>query len=363
VNYAERLSRFRASLAEKGLDAWYLVDEHNVRYLSGFTGADSTLLVTPEDLFLVTDSRYVEQAEADLGAGEVVRRQGTMAQAVGGLLGKLGTRRLGVASAKITHAALQALSAEAPQTEPVPCEDGIADQMRVQKDEEEIAAIGAALDLAERTFTDFLGQVRPAQSEKWMAARLEFEMRASGADKAAFDVISAVDANASKPHAAPTESRTTPECSILFDWGARLNGYCSDLTRVTCLGTIPAKLSELVEIVLAAQQAAFERLRPGCRCAEADAAARAVISRAGYEEFFGHGLGHGVGLEVHEAPRLAHDAQMELRPGMVVTVEPGIYLPGQVGVRIEEMVRITPQGCEVLSTLPRRPEELKAGGA
>jgi Xaa-Pro aminopeptidase len=233
--------------------------------------------------------------------------------------------------------------------------------MRLCKDADEVEAIRRALALGQDVLKSILPEVQPGRTEKWLAAKLEFDMCAGGAEGASFDTICAVDSNASKPHAVVTDRLVEPESVVMFDWGVVLGGYCSDLTRVTPVGTIPTQVKELAKVVMAAQEAAFSKLKPGSRCGEADAAARSVISEAGYGECFGHGLGHGVGLEVHEGPRLGPDVETKLRPGMVVTVEPGIYLPGRAGVRIEEMVLITDEGHEVLSSLPRAPQELRAG--
>jgi len=360
MDYAARQDEFRRRCAERELDAYYLVSRANVRYLSGFTGEDSTLVVTPGGSALVTDSRYVEQAEQEAVASEVICRKGGMIEAVAEFCRRSGVRKLGVTSANVTHAAFLGLNSIGTGLEAVACESGPAEQMRLRKDPEEAASIGAALQLAESSFTSFLTHIEPGRSEKWLAARFDFEMRERGADGAAFETICAVDANASKPHATPTNDLTRPGSGVLIDWGVRLDGYCSDLTRVACIGTIPAKLGELADVVLAAQEAAFRKLAPGVACEEVDAAARAVIARAGYGPFFGHGVGHGVGLEVHEGPRLGHGSKDQLEPGMVVTIEPGVYLPGSMGVHIEEMALITPGGHQLLSTLPRRPQQLGA---
>jgi Xaa-Pro aminopeptidase len=239
---------------------------------------------------------------------------------------------------------------------------GIAEKMRVRKSADEVQAIRAALQASEAAFLDVLELVEPGRSERWLAARLEYEMRVRGADGTAFETICAVGPHASMPHAVSGDAQVQPHCGVLFDWGARRGGYCSDLTRLTHRDTIPPKLNALVDVVLAAQAAAFSKLKPGNRCAEADAAGRAVIAKACYGANFGHGIGHGVGLEVHEAPRLAPGDDTVLLPGMVVTVEPGIYVPGDVGVRIEEMALITSDGHDVLSSLPRRPEQLMCSG-
>jgi len=358
MNYLARQAEFRRRMAESDAPAWYLVDKSNVRYLCGFTGDDSTLLLTHDRAVLLTDSRYTEQAEAECDVDEVACRQGPMAKLAARLCAELSVERLCVLAAAVTYATWQALGEQAEGVEIVPCKFCPAIEMRLTKDADEVAAVRAALRLAQATLVEVQGQVEPGRNEKWLAALLEFEMRAAGASHAAFDTICAVDANASKPHAVPSDDVVGPRSAILWDWGARVDGYCSDLTRVTCVSTIPDKVAELIPIVAAAQQAGIDALRPGAVCCDVDAAARSVIEDAGYGAHFGHGLGHGVGLDVHESPGLAASVDMLLEPGMIVTVEPGIYVPGEAGVRLEQMVLITPDGHEVLSSLTQDPEEL-----
>lgn len=362
MDHQRRMADFCGRLDRTGLDAYWVVSAANVRYLCGFKGEDSTLLVTPGRCVLLTDSRYVEQAEREAQVDEVISRHTTMAQAVGALCKGLGVKRMGLTAANLTHADYLATASAADSVQLVSREAGIAERMRTRKDADEVEAIRAALRLAEQAFLEFLPQIEPERSERWLAARLEYEMRARGADGASFDTICAVGANASVPHAAAGDAKVEANGAVLFDWGARLDGYCCDLTRVVGVGTIPCELEPLVDVVLSAQAAVLERLKPGNRCGEADAAGRVVIAKAGYGRYLGHGIGHGVGLAVHEGPRLAPGDETVLLPGMVVTVEPGIYMPGEAGVRVEEMALITTDGHEVLTTLPQRPEGLRVCG-
>jgi Xaa-Pro aminopeptidase len=355
-----RMAAFRRQLDAAGLDGYWLTDAANVRYLCGFRGEDSTLLIAPGRSVLITDSRYVEQAEAEARVDEVVSRHTTMAQAAGAACKALGIKRLGVTSANLTHAEFGGLAAAAPALDLLPRRSGIAERMRARKDPSEVEAIRAALACAEEAFGAVLEHLEPGRSERWLAARLEYEMRTRGAEDASFDIICAVGANASVPHAVSGDAELSAGQGVLFDWGARLDGYCSDLTRMVGTGRIPPRTQALVEVVLEAQEAVFARLKPGESCADADAAGRAVIARAGYGRQFGHGMGHGVGLKVHEQPSLGPRNEAVLLPGMVVTVEPGIYLPGEVGVRVEEMALITEDGHEILTRLPRRPADLLA---
>lgn len=361
MDYRRRQEVFAERLRRKGLDAYLLVEAANVRYLSGFTGEDSTLLATPRRTLLLTDSRYVEQAEGEARVDEVVSRHTRMARAVAGTCRGLGIRTLGITAANVSQAMFAALAKADTALEPRAACSGIVEKMRRRKDEAEVAAVRASLRKAEEAFGRLMGHVRAGRSERWLAARLEFEMRALGAESASFDVICAAGARASVPHARPGSAKLEVDSAILLDWGARLAGYCSDLTRVIALGTIPTALEALADVVLEAQEAVFAKLKPGNTCAEIDAAGRAVLARSGYGRCFGHSIGHGVGLAVHEQPRLGPREDTVLLPGMVVTIEPGIYLPGRVGVRIEEMALITEGGHEVLTELPREPRRPEVG--
>jgi Xaa-Pro aminopeptidase len=358
MDYLARQAEFRRRMAARDAPAWYLVDKANVRYLSGFTGEDSTLLLTHDRAVLLTDSRYTEQAEADCTVDEVACRRGPMAKLVARLCAEMSLTKLCVSAAAVTYATWLALGEEADGVDVIPCKSCPANEMRLRKDADETAAVRAALDLSQAALVRTLAHVEPGLSDERLAALLDFEMRISGAQGAAFDTICAIDANASKPHAVPCGDVVAPQSAILWDWGACLDGYCSDLTRMTCVSTIPDKVAELISVVGAAQQAGIDALRPGAACCDVDAAARGVISQAGYGEYFGHSLGHGVGLDVHEGPVLASSVDAVLEPGMIVTVEPGIYLPGEVGVRLEQMVLITADGHEVLSSLTQDPAGL-----
>jgi len=350
---SNRIEELRQRLMSEGLDGYWVVAGPNVRYLSGFTGEDSTLLVGTERSFLVTDSRYLEQAQEDAKVQEIVCRNGPMAATVASLCHQVGIEKLGVTPTRIAHADWISLTAEAPSVQVRALRPGIPERMRASKSPGEVEAIRVALRIGEEAFMSCLDRIVPGRSERWLAATLEYEMRLRGADGAAFETICAVDARASLPHAVAGQAQVRRGGSVLIDWGARAGGYNSDLTRVVGVGKMPPKVGDLAQIIVHAQEAALGRIKPGMPCKEVDRAARAVIARAGYGRYFGHACGHGVGLEVHEAPRLAADEEDVLLPGMILTVEPGIYLPGVGGVRIEEMVLVTRRGCEVLSSLPK----------
>ena len=350
----QRLEYFRSRLAAQALDGYWIVAPANVRYLSGFTGEDSTLLVSGGRSVLITDSRFEEQAQQETAVDEILcRRGGGMAPAVATLCRKMGLRRVAVTARHVSHADWLALTAELPDAEVEARKEGIADRMRIRKSREETQAIAAAVKVGQDAFRRFVGKVKAGRSEKWLAAVLEWEMKGAGADQAAFKTICAVDERASLPHAVCTSRQLGPDSTVLVDWGARVEGYNCDLTRVVSVSTMPAKVVELSQVVLQAQQAALDRLAPGVPCCEVDHAARTVIARAGYGRYFSHAVGHGVGLEVHEPPRVAAEEKEVLLPGTVLTVEPGIYLPGIAGVRIEDMAVVTDRGHEVLSSLEK----------
>ncbi|MFW6456940.1 MAG: M24 family metallopeptidase [Planctomycetota bacterium] len=351
----ERVQEFRGHMSEADLEAYWVVKEANVRYLSGFKGDSSTLFITHDVAVLITDSRFEEQAEEEAAVDRVTVRQGSMMDAVEDLCQSFDHPRTGLTASNVTYADGRALMSSFPGERLEPLENGLAERMRLRKGQEEVDAIVRAIRLAEDAFRAFESQVQPGRSEKWLGAWLEWEMKRRGAEGEAFDTICAVAERGSLPHAGRTQRELQHDMPLLVDWGARLGGYHSDLTRVLTTGTMPRRVYELIRVVLRAQQAALDMAGPGVSCSEVDRAARDVIDDAGYGGRFAHSLGHGVGLEVHEAPRLAQGNDRELAAGMVLTVEPGIYIPGEAGVRVEDMIVITSTGHEMLSSLNTYP--------
>jgi len=230
--------------------------------------------------------------------------------------------------------------------------DGLLMQ-RAVKTPEEVSLIRKALAIQQEAFKRTCRFIKPGRSEVEVAAYLEYEMRKLGADGPSFNTIIAADANASLPHAIPGKKKIRKGGIVLIDWGAKYGGYCSDLTRVVGVGAMSRKMREVYQVVLDAQMAAIDAIAPGKKLADIDKVARDIITRAGYGKAFGHSLGHGIGLDIHEQPTLASRSVGELQPGHIVTVEPGIYLPGVGGVRIEDDVLVTPRGGQVLSSLPK----------
>jgi len=354
-----RQKNVRDALKELKLDAILLTHPPDLAYLTNFTGDDSIGLITEKDFTLVTDFRYREQADQEAGWLKQVIREGKMSEAVAQTLVNAKVKRIGFEANFTTfgqvHAidkAVQAIEGAKP-IELVPLED-VMTTIRKVKDDNEIDLIRKSVGVAEEAFDAIHSEIKEGQAENYLAGLLVFELRSRGATNSSFPVIVAAGANSSLPHYRPGETLIQRDQPLLIDWGALYKGYCSDLTRTLMVGRVSSKLKQIYKIVYEAQNAAIAFLRPGVTTRQADQVARDVIDRAGFAKEFGHGLGHGIGREIHELPSMRKiGGEEELRPGMVVTVEPGIYLPGEGGVRIEDDVLITHSGCEVLSSLDR----------
>ncbi|MBR2694747.1 MAG: aminopeptidase P family protein [Thermoguttaceae bacterium] len=344
-----RRRRVCALLKKEGLDAILISDPLNVFYLTGFTGGDSWLFLSPERAVLISDPRYELQiAEEAPDIEPLIRRAPTTLFAAVRTLAAP-SMKIGVESDSITLGEFDRL-VRTVEAEWRPAAQ-LVERLREIKDKHEIAAIRDSVRIAAAAFEVIRLTLRPEMTEAQVRDELEYQMRRLGADHTAFPTIAAVGARSALPHAVPTRGARAGEGDLLLiDWGAKKNMYLSDLTRVLVTAPRPgALLKKIYKTVLDAQNAALEILGPGITGAEADAAARGVIERAGYGKMFNHGLGHGIGLFVHERGRLSAGADRPLRPGMVVTVEPGIYLPGRFGVRIEDDALITETGIEILS--------------
>ncbi len=338
------------------IDALLVMDPANVQYLSGFSGGDSWLVVGPGWAVLLTDSRYIEQAQRECGDIECASRQGSMIQAAKKALTGRNARRVGIESGRVTmnqHAKL--LESFGPRR--LRATQGLVGALRQVKDAGELAAIRKAVRIAERGFKSLLARGAKGlvgRSEREIAGELEYRMRQLGADGPSFPTIVASGSNAAMPHHHPGSRTVRMGVPLLIDWGAARDGYRSDLTRVIFPGRIPQKIGRIYEVVLRAQLAGIAAIRSGRSGRAVDAAARNVIVAAGYGEQFGHGLGHGVGLAVHEGPGLSKQSNQRLKRGHVVTVEPGIYLPGTGGVRIEDDVLVDAGRAVVLSKVPKQ---------
>lgn len=351
-----RLARLRAKLDESGVDALLVSQPENRAYLSGFTGSSGWLLVTPAHALIATDFRYYEQVGMECPGYELVKVLTTFAAVLPEMIERAGISRLAFESDHVTFADVQDWSKAAPAVEWAPTK-GIGMGLRAVKDAGEIAALKAAIALADEALAAGLAQAHPGMTELELAWLIESYMRTHGAQNVAFDMIVACGPNGARPHARAGHDRLVAGEPIVIDMGARLNGYNSDLTRTVCLGqpNDPARFWEVYNTVLQAQTAAEAAIRAGASGQAVDAVARDLIAEAGYGDYFGHGLGHGVGLVVHEEPRLSRTSLSTLAVGNMVTVEPGIYLPGWGGVRIEDIVLVTEDGAEVLTRSPKSP--------
>lgn len=350
----QRIGRLRRLIRRSGADGFLVTNFANVTYLTGFTGDDSYLFVTLDDQVLLTDSRYTTQLEEECPGLELtVRTPGqTVLDLLVTLLKQARPSKLAVEGQSMCVAEYEALQAKLPKVQ-LQSTLGMVERLRMIKDKGEVAEIRQAVRLAERAFGVIRASLRADRTEKEIADDLEHHVRLFGGGGCSFPPIVAAGPRAALPHATPTGQRIGEHDFVLIDWGARGRQYVSDLTRVLVTGRISPKLRRIYEVVLKAQRRAIDAIRPGVALEEIDATARAVIAKAGYAKYFGHGLGHGIGLEIHEAPRMASGQADPLRAGMVVTVEPGIYLPGWGGVRIEDDVLVTRTGNEVLSSVPQ----------
>ncbi|EAX47928.1 peptidase M24 [Thermosinus carboxydivorans Nor1] len=341
----KRLKRLHNLLRQENVDGVIVTKPENRRYFSGFTGTAGMLLITAEAQWLITDFRYVEQAVQQAQDFEVIRHGVSIYETLADLLRPLDLARIGFEADYVTWDVYQALNGSI-GTELAPLR---LDGLRMVKDTDELLLLKKAVAIADHAFEHILSFLKPGVSEREIALELEFAMRRQGAEKAAFDIIVASGARSALPHGVASEKLIEAGDLVTLDFGAVYQGYHSDITRTVVVGRASAKQRQIYDIVLAAQQTGISVLRPGLAGREVDKAARAVIADAGYGEFFGHGLGHGAGLAIHEEPRLSPNGSIILEENMIVTVEPGIYLPDWGGVRIEDMVVLTASGCEVLT--------------
>lgn len=349
-----RVGRIEARLVTEGLDALYVTKLPNVRYLSGFTGSNASMLIGRTGVRFFTDGRYRAQSAEEVEGAEidVYGLPDQMESSIRRAARELEASRIGFESDHVSVSLAEKLRRSFEQRQLVPT-TGWVERLRRVKDPEELSLIRTAARMADEGLGFILDEVKPGKSERELALELEFHMRRLGADDVSFDPIVAAAERSALPHANPTNRQVESGRYLLFDLGCIHAGYCSDLTRTVLVGAADDRHREIYELVARAQQAGLEAVRAGRRAAEVDRAARQVIDDAGLSEAFGHGLGHGVGIEVHEDPTLRATSEDVLEPGQVVTIEPGAYFPGWGGVRIEDLVVVTEEGAEVLSAAPK----------
>ncbi|MBN1933621.1 MAG: aminopeptidase P family protein [Anaerolineae bacterium] len=351
-----RIIKLREKMQKQGLDGMLITDPQNRRYLSGFTGSTATLLVTAEQQFIMVDFRYFERAERESPQWAQVRVTGKTSEALADMVRLSGARQLGFEADHVTVAQWEEMRGVVGGVELAPTKQFVL-PMRAIKDEGEVAAIQAAIACSDAAFARLCQVIRPGMTEIEVAWTLESYMRQHGASELAFPTIVGAGPNGAMPHATSSERPIRAGEPIVMDFGATVDGYRSDITRTICLGKPEdAHYLEIWNLVLQAQQAAETHIKPGMTGQQADAVARDLFVTDGYGEQFGHGLGHGVGLNIHEGPRLGKLADEDvLQPGMVFTIEPGLYLPGWGGVRIEDVVLLREDGCEVLTGAVKEP--------
>ncbi len=335
-----------------------LTCQPNIFYFTGFTGDDSWAIISPKRTIILTDGRYELQAHQQCPTAKIVIRTGAMTKEFAKVIKKHKIQSLAIVAEEISLALMSKIKKSCAELKIKRISDHIISDSRQIKSQSELKAIKKAIVIAEKSFLESIKQIKAGMSERKLAALLEYKMKTNGAEKSAFDIIVACGKNAAKPHAETSNAKLKPNQPIVIDFGARYKGYCSDLTRTIWLGKMPERFKRLYGICLDAQLAAIAAVRAGIEVAEVDKQARDIIESAGYGKYFNHSVGHGIGLEVHEGPVLSQRIKQKLEAGMVITVEPGIYIPGKGGIRIEDNVLVTEQGFKVLSTLPKQINEV-----
>jgi Xaa-Pro aminopeptidase len=353
-DYEGRRERLQRLLRKEPARSILITSPSNVTYLTGFSGDSSYLWIDRDRIRLISDARFEEQIAEECPTLEVVIRKSTVTvlAAAAKVIRSSKVGQYLVEGHSISKADFDQLAAANPKIS-VLASSGLVESLRERKDQTELQAIQRAIHIAEEAFLAVRQQLKPEMTEKQVADDLDYAMRCAGGIGSSFRTIVGVGPRAALPHGIPSQRRLDESPFVLIDWGAKEDLYVSDLTRVLATGTLPTKFERIYHVVLAAQQAAIRALRPGALMSEIDTAARSTIEQAGFGKRFTHGLGHGFGLQVHESIRLARGQDRKLESGMVVTIEPGIYIPGWGGVRIEDDCLITSKGCRVLSTLPR----------
>ena len=350
--FAGRIAAVASGLAAHKVDALVVTAPPNVRYLSGFTGDNGNLLIHAGGATLFTDPRFEIQAKHEVACRTKISR-GPLAVDVLAAIQRLGARRIGYDPARTTCAYLDALKAKLPMRSGLHPVGGWMEQMRMVKSAVEIELIRRSVETNSRAFEAAVARCKPGMKEQDLAAELEYRMRRLGAEKPSFETIVAAGVRSALPHAQPTAAKIGRGDLVVVDMGAFENGYASDMTRMLFLGTPPARVKHTYRAVLDAQLAAIDAVRPGARTAAVDAAARRVLKAHGLDRFFVHSTGHGLGLEIHEPPRIGKRDKSRLETGMAITIEPGVYLEDFGGIRIEDTVVVTATGCRILTPTPK----------
>jgi Xaa-Pro aminopeptidase len=349
---AERRARLTGQFSELHLDALVVSALPNIRYLTGFTGSHALLLLTPSAATLFTDPRYEIQANRECDCPVRVVK-GPLTRAASALLARKGARDIGFESSRLIYDAWAALGRDLGRQRRLRPVSGLVEKLRMVKSPEEIDRIEHSVAVNSKAFEKALGRFKPEMREMELAAELDYQMRRLGAEGPAFETIVASGVRTALPHARPTSEPIRSNTLLLIDMGAQCGGYASDMTRVVAIGNPGKTFRSMYAAVLEAQQAATASVRPGVNAGRVDATARRVLRRHGLDRLFSHSTGHGLGLEIHESPRLGKKEKTALETGMAITIEPGVYLEGSGGIRIEDTVVVTDEGVRVLTPTPK----------
>lgn len=354
MDHSSRLQRTQAAIEERHLHALLVTNLPNIRYLCGFTGSAGVLVVTAREQVLLTDGRYTDQAKQEVKAAKVkIAKKSALAAAAEWFQKYPRLRRIGIEAANMTVADRASLAKSIGKRASLVTTPPIVEPLRMIKDAGEIAAIRAACHLGVDLFRTLTQNLRPGIAESQAAGELEYAAREAGVEQMAFSTIIAAGPRSALPHGRASNAVIPPQGFVVCDFGVILAGYCSDMTRTVHVGRPQPEARSSYEAVRDAQQSALDAVRPGVTSGEVDQAARKLLYNRGLGKFFTHSTGHGLGLEIHEAPKIAAAQKEVLRSGMVITVEPGVYLPGKWGVRIEDTVVVTETGCEILTPCPK----------
>jgi Xaa-Pro aminopeptidase len=339
-------------LAQRKVDAFLVSSPANVRYLTGFAGSNSLMLLTPGEQHFFTDPRYGTDAAANITCRVHVAK-GPLIAAAAAVVKRKRLKRIGFEPAWLQVDQFESLRKALGAARTLVASPSLIEDLRMVKSNEEIAAIRSSVEANSEAYSRTLRRLRPGLREREIAAELDFQMRVLGAEKSSFDTIVAAGIHSALPHYHPASHRLGDNELLLIDMGATLAGYTSDMTRVTHIGTPPKRVRDLYKAVLEAQLGAIDAVRPGVPAGRVDGAARKILKAHKLDRVFIHSTGHGLGLEIHEAPRVGRKEKTRLKPGMVITIEPGAYIEGFGGVRIEDTVLVTERGCEVLTPTPK----------
>src|SRR3984893_17884331 len=355
MDHRGRQQRLQNSLSTHRLDTLLVTHPPNLRYLCGFTGSSGALLLTEKKRVFITDGRYTEQARVEVRSAQIViARQGPLAAAAAWLSAhqkksRRAPSKIGIEGEPMTVASRSLLAGILPSSIRLRSAPPLVEKARMLKDEEEIGCIRSAVLLGASLFDRALEVIRPGVREAEVAAEMEYAARKAGAQEMSFTTIIASGERSAFPHGRVAHAAIPAQAFVVCDFGVILSGYCSDMTRTLYVGRPSAEARGVYQAVKQAQQVAVDAVRPGISVGEVDRAARKSLQKSGLAKYFTHSTGHGVGLEIHEAPRVAAGQTEILQPGMVITIEPGVYVPGKWGVRIEDMIVVTESGCEVLN--------------